>query len=320
MGGELPAHPRAEGARPPAHAGGDRRVQVGHRRMIVARLRHRDAARPPWRCSSTTAQAPRERRDDPAPGERPRHATQLLRARGAALADGRLGFARRRAARRRRRARGRSPGCASASPPPARSRRRAARPSPACPRSRRSPRGVDGGATCSRSSTPAAARRSPRLRATASRSLAPAALAPEALERLALPAGGADLAGRGDGAVRFRDALERAGATVLPDIDPAHRISARGDLPPGPGGGASPREARAGLRPRPGRGDRPRAAAVSRRASTPPPHLRRPPAGHRHRAPHVRHAVVARDVRPRAVQAERHLPRRAAREEPLAGT
>ena len=56
--------------------------------------------------------------------------------------------------------------------------------------------------------------------------LAPAALAPEALERLAPPAGGATWLAAGDGAVRFRDALERAGATVLPDIDPAHRISA----------------------------------------------------------------------------------------------
>jgi tRNA threonylcarbamoyladenosine biosynthesis protein TsaB len=56
--------------------------------------------------------------------------------------------------------------------------------------------------------------------------LAPAALAPAALERLGPPTGGGTWLAAGDGAVRFRDALERAGATVLPDIDPAHRISA----------------------------------------------------------------------------------------------
>jgi tRNA threonylcarbamoyladenosine biosynthesis protein TsaB len=53
-----------------------------------------------------------------------------------------------------------------------------------------------------------------------------AALTPERLGELGPPpAGGAWLAA-GDGAVRFRDALERAGTTVLPDIDPAHRITA----------------------------------------------------------------------------------------------
>jgi tRNA threonylcarbamoyladenosine biosynthesis protein TsaB len=56
--------------------------------------------------------------------------------------------------------------------------------------------------------------------------LAPAALDPAALERLGPPADGGTWLAAGDGAVRFRDALERAGATVLPDIDPAHRISA----------------------------------------------------------------------------------------------
>ena len=56
--------------------------------------------------------------------------------------------------------------------------------------------------------------------------LAPAALGPAALEGLAPPEGGRAWLAAGDGAIRFRDALERAGATVLPDIDPAHRISA----------------------------------------------------------------------------------------------
>jgi tRNA threonylcarbamoyladenosine biosynthesis protein TsaB len=72
--------------------------------------------------------------------------------------------------------------------------------------------------------------------------LAPAALAPEALERLAPPAGGGIWLAAGDGAVRFRDALERAGATVLPDIDPAHRISAAATCRLARAAGASPRE------------------------------------------------------------------------------
>ena len=72
--------------------------------------------------------------------------------------------------------------------------------------------------------------------------LAPAALAPEALERLAPPAGGGAWLAGGDGAVRFRDALERAGATVLPDIDPAHRISAAATCRLARAAGASPRE------------------------------------------------------------------------------
>jgi len=72
--------------------------------------------------------------------------------------------------------------------------------------------------------------------------LAPAALAPEALERLAPPAGGATWLAAGDGAVRFRDALERAGATVLPDIDPAHRISAAAICRLARAAGAVPRD------------------------------------------------------------------------------
>jgi tRNA threonylcarbamoyladenosine biosynthesis protein TsaB len=56
--------------------------------------------------------------------------------------------------------------------------------------------------------------------------LAPAALAPEALEALQAPPGGGSWVAAGDGAVRFRDALEHAGISVLPDIDPAHRITA----------------------------------------------------------------------------------------------
>ena len=56
--------------------------------------------------------------------------------------------------------------------------------------------------------------------------IAPAALAPDALARLAAPPGGGSWLAAGDGAIRFREALEHAGTTVLPDIDPAHRITA----------------------------------------------------------------------------------------------
>jgi tRNA threonylcarbamoyladenosine biosynthesis protein TsaB len=50
---------------------------------------------------------------------------------------------------------------------------------------------------------------------------APAALAPEVLERLQ-----PGLLAVGDGAVRFREQLERAGAAVPADGAPVHRISA----------------------------------------------------------------------------------------------
>lgn len=73
--------------------------------------------------------------------------------------------------------------------------------------------------------------------------LAPAALAPAALERLAAPAGGGAWRAAGDGAIRFRDALERAGATVLPDIDPAHRISAAATCRLARAAGPAPRDA-----------------------------------------------------------------------------
>jgi tRNA threonylcarbamoyladenosine biosynthesis protein TsaB len=56
--------------------------------------------------------------------------------------------------------------------------------------------------------------------------LAPAALTPGGLASLQPPQGAGAWLAVGDGAVRFRDALERTGTTVLPDIDPAHRITA----------------------------------------------------------------------------------------------
>jgi tRNA threonylcarbamoyladenosine biosynthesis protein TsaB len=57
--------------------------------------------------------------------------------------------------------------------------------------------------------------------AARARLTAPAALGPDALAELA-----AGLLAAGDGAIHFREQLERAGATVLGDGDPAHRVSA----------------------------------------------------------------------------------------------
>ncbi len=54
--------------------------------------------------------------------------------------------------------------------------------------------------------------------------LPPAALAPDALEEAVGRLGGGRAVG--DGAVRFREQLERAGATVPPDGSPVHRVSA----------------------------------------------------------------------------------------------
>jgi tRNA threonylcarbamoyladenosine biosynthesis protein TsaB len=54
------------------------------------------------------------------------------------------------------------------------------------------------------------------------RVLAPVALAPAALAARLTPG----TLAVGDGAVRFREELERAGAAVPPDGSPAHRVSA----------------------------------------------------------------------------------------------
>jgi tRNA threonylcarbamoyladenosine biosynthesis protein TsaB len=72
--------------------------------------------------------------------------------------------------------------------------------------------------------------------------LAPAALGPDALAALDPPPGGGSWLAAGDGAIRFRDALERAGATVLPDIDPAHRITATAICRLARAAGRTPRE------------------------------------------------------------------------------
>ena len=162
----------------------------------------------------------------------------------------------------------------------------------------------DAGRSCSPSSTRAAARRSPPPGRDGRRCCAPAALAPEALaERVrALPA--APLA-VGDGAVRFRDSLEAAGALVPPDEDGAPSPPRRARVPAGCGGEPNrprrtPTRLPARARRRTPHDDRP-----ARRSRDPPPDLRRPPAGRRDRAPRVPDAVVAGDVRARALQARR---------------
>ena len=206
--------------------------------------------------------------------------------------------------------------CASASPPRARlaqalgtAARRRLDPGgagPRCGRGRRAP--------SSPCSTPAAARRSPpRGRATSSLLCARRARARALAERVAalVPAPLAV----GDGAIRFRRAWRRAGAEVPADGDSAHRV--RRPDPLRARGLGAPAEARS---PRccPTTSAVPD-AEIARRASPcerepprdPPPDLRRPPAGHRDRAPRVPDAVVAGDVRARAVQALGRLPRRA---------
>jgi tRNA threonylcarbamoyladenosine biosynthesis protein TsaB len=72
--------------------------------------------------------------------------------------------------------------------------------------------------------------------------LAPAALTPDGLAALPPPQGAGAWLAVGDGAVRFRDALERTGTTVLPDIDPAHRITAAAVCRLGRAAGETPRD------------------------------------------------------------------------------
>ena len=153
-----------------------------------------------------------ERRDDPAPGERPGHAARLL-----ALVDEVVtGLGRDHAHRGRRRA-GRLHRAADRHRHRPRARAGAR---PAAGR-RLEPGGARPRRTTARSwpsSTPAAARCSPPRRAR----FEPVALAPEALAARIEPGSLAV----GDGAVRFREELERAGATVPADDSPLHRVSA----------------------------------------------------------------------------------------------
>ena len=148
-------------------------------------------------------------------------------------------------------------------------------------------------------STPAAARPSlARLRRGGAHLLAPAALPPEdaaAAHRAGGTAGGGGRGGTlpGDAgarpARRSRRTRRRSTASAR---RPLCRLGAAGRRRTGtrscPTTGASPTRSPAGDRPH-----------------DPPPHLRRPPAGRRDRAPRVPDAVVAGDVRARALQARR---------------
>ena len=118
--------------------------------------------------------------------------------------------------------------------------------------------------------------------------------------------------------------LEAAGADVAAPGDAVHRVAARHICALGEGGGRGAAGAdRADLsESSPMQSDgltddmtemRP---AESSDPQAPPAHLRRPALGDRDRAPLVPDAVVAGDVRARALEADGHLPRGRGRERP----
>ena len=108
----------------------------------------------------------------------------------------------------------------------------------------------------------------------------------------------------GDGAVRFRDALEAAGAPSRPTSTAVHRLRAEHVCRLGAAGEPDrPRRTAARLPARARRRTPPAMTAPPAAPRDPPPHLRRPPAGRRDRAPRVPDPVVAGDVRARALQA-----------------
>ena len=115
---------------------------------------------------------------------------------------------------------------------------------------------------------------------------------------------------------------EAAGATVPADDSPLHRVErAAACCRLGAAAGAGARDARPPGLPRDCPTPSSRSAGRARVTAPPahdarrdpPPHLRRPAAGDRDRAARVPDAVVAGDVRARAVEAVRRLPRRATR-------
>ena len=212
-------------------------------------------------------------------------------------------------------ARAASPACATGSRPPARSRRaagcrwpasRASRRSPAAPAQHAGDRPVLAVIDARRGEVFAAAWQG------GERLLEPVAIDPA---ELAASLGAGRLAGplaAGDGAVRFREQLERAGALVPDDRSPAHRVSALQVCRLGAAGEGTDRDRlvpdyrrEPDAAPKTAARDR----SPHRRHRGPPPHLRGPAAGRRDRAPRLHDAVVAGDVRARALQAERRLPR-----------
>ena len=276
------AEPRAGEARAAArvrleHAGGDRRARRGHRDVILG-ARHRDAGdgrgrRCPTTASRSSGATTRRRASGPAT---PRSCSRWppRRSRGGR----RLG--RRRPDRRRRRARARSPGCASASRPPARWRRRAG-----AEVGRRSPRcEALAAAARHRARRPRRPRRPPRrgvrrgLRTTASALLAPVAVAPRGRSPRSPSRAHAPWLAVGDGAVRFRDRLEAAGRGPGGRLAAA-RCERRGRVPARAGGPPRrPRRAPPGVRPAPDAHAVPRLSDASRRstsAASPTPTSRR---------------------------------------------
>ena len=332
---ELPArgcgHPRHAGRRPPAHRDRGARARRGAR-GDPARLRHGDRrdgrraaagrrhhARSTRRPAAGSPPGPR----DAAPGDG-RRAARRGRARAGASSSG----------WRSASGPGPSRACGSGSPPPAASPSRSASSSPAVSSLDALARGAAGGgaeAQCSRRSTPAAARSS-RRPTHAGRASWPArrALAPGeirgVLQRPGV-AGGAPWLGVGDGAVRYREELERAGVEV-----PAGRLAAapaarRGRLRAGARRAASPGTPRcfpttcAGPTPswrsRAQAGRRSDERALDHRPPRPrlqpadpdpPAQLPRPAPGDRDRAARLPDALVAGDVRARALQAVGDLP------------
>ena len=184
-----------------------------------------------------------ERRDDPAADEAPRHAEVLQPLLEQALEQAQVTWDRRRAHLRRASARAGSPGCGSACPPRARSRRATTCRSSASRASRRSRAGSSSASPqeldlpghpevagpvlavidARRGEVYAAIYRHHRV------TMEPTAMPPaELADRVAgrREWGRSPMLGVGDGAVRFRAELERAGVAVPSDGSRAHRVSA----------------------------------------------------------------------------------------------
>jgi tRNA threonylcarbamoyladenosine biosynthesis protein TsaB len=185
-------------------------------------------------------QTPREVSHDPAQGERPGHATHLLALAAGLLADAGLGFADVGLL-----AVGVGPGTFTGVRIGVATARALAQASATPLAGVSSLRALAAGATARDVLAVLDARRGEAFVAgfrDGEEVLPPAALGPDALERLPPRAGGGAWLAAGDGAVRFREALQRAGATVLPDIDPAHRISAAATCRLARAAGPDPRE------------------------------------------------------------------------------
>ena len=293
--------------------GGDRRRGRSIDDVILG-LRHRDAGD---RRSASCADDGEPRRAAPRPGAR-RAAGHAAPAAGARRARRStrpgLTWADVRPDRRRRRARAASPACGSGSPPRARSRRRAG-----AARRRLDARGAGRGGRAPSRRRARRPRRPPRrgVRRRLARRRARCWPRPRSRPRRS-PSGSPRcrraVAGRGGrggtlpGPARAGRGRGPGGRSALPPRQrrwPLCRLGAGGEpvdrdaLAPG-----LPARAR---RRSPASRDR----SARRRRRDPPPHLRRPPAGRRDRAPRVPDAVVAGDVRARALQAGGHLPGRA---------